>query len=267
MPVTMVLRPTPRSLLEPRATPMEQPPEVTTVVLATGGRAHGHPSASILNVLPCDIFDHVLSGLACEGSFTALLTVSHTCRTIRAAAETVLRAVSPSDLVLAMDQLPLDTRSVVEVRAAHSLRRGSLTHDATAILLDRANTMLLSSQPGSWRISSAADGDDPGQDFAYGLRRFESVPCSTAKFGAGDVRAKASTTVSKWYEEHCPDLPLQLDLPCVIVGPPRFLTLAGSTKQCRQYVSSVPMELCHVVVGPTNGLIGALLPGYASESQ
>ena len=127
--------------------------------------------------------------------------------------------------------------------------------------------MLLLSQPGHWRVASAADGEDPGQDFAHELRRIEAVPCSTATFCNGDARAKTSVAVGTWYAEHYPRLPLTLDLPCVVVGPPRFLMLAGSTKQCRQYASSVPMELCRIVAGPTEGLIGALLPGYRSDAM
>jgi len=117
-------------------------------------------------------------------------------------------------------------------------------------------------------LSDASNGGDKSRDNYFRLIGFDIVPVMSARFGHSESRQGRKGSIAEWYAEHCPDFPLNRSfLPCLMAGPPRYLSLAGSARENRHFVSRVPMELCHIVsdldeTKPGYKLLATLLPGY-----
>lgn len=113
--------------------------------------------------------------------------------------------------------------------------------DTAAALYKLANSTISQVSPDAWVLSREAVGMDEGNDLSFELRGFDDRPLYERP------------EVVEWYATHLPHRPLHVlaaHLPCVLAGPPRYLSLAGSPRQQRK-TRKVPMELCRIVRAPS----------------
>jgi len=154
-----------------------------------------------------------------------------------------------------------------EAAAALVLQSKSIPQDDgwAAAFYKLANSTISQVSPSlgaiGWVLTREVDGADGGHDLSFELRGFDDRPlCKRPE-------------VVEWHAAHLPDRPLlATHLPCVLAGPPRYLSLAGSLRQQRK-TTRVPMELCRIIRAPTSGacchgvaLITALIERSRSAS-
>ena len=196
-------------------------------------------SCAMLDICTDDALLSIIDSLAADGDIASICAVRSTCRRLVSQARSVLVNIPLTARVQALvqDALPTELVETAEKQAAAGVVRGTLRPELTEAVLQLANQRVQSS--GAWTLSSEPIAADVGHDLSFTLRGFDSVPLSQRE------------DVVSWHAEHTPNRPLRrLHLPCVLAGPPRYLSLAGSERD-RRKVRRVPSEMCRVLKRPS----------------
>lgn len=202
--------------------------------------------------LPFDVIQNIMEMLHADGDLCSLLAVRSVGTIMARAARSELAQFTSDERAAAViaGALPTLLRSTAERQAAQALVRNKLTHDVTVSLLQYANRSIELVRAGSrlglgWKLNEWHPDHDPHDDNAFELIGFQTIPATEA------VHRLSGEPVLDWYTEQWPLRPLKRrHLPCVLAGPPRYMTLAGS-KRDQKSVRHIPMELCRLVSSPT----------------
>jgi len=203
--------------------------------------------------LPYDVIQNIMEMLHADGDLSSLLAVRSVGTIMASAARSELAQFTPDERAAAViaGALPTHLRSTAERQAAQALVRNKLTDDVAVSLLQYANRSIELIRAGSalglgWKLNEWHPDHDPHDDNAFQLIGFETIPATEA------VHVLSREPVLKWYTEQWPLRPLKhYHLPCVLAGPPRYMTRAGS-KRDQKSVRHIPMELCRLVSSPTS---------------
>ena len=211
-----------------------------------------------LQCLPNDVIGYIMATLHADGDLCSLLAVRSVDHHLARAARFELAAFTYDERAAAViaGTLPMHLRLMAERHAAHLLVRNELTDDMAVSLLRHANRsveLIRAGLMGSrWKLNEWLQNDDPHDDHAFELRGFQTISAAEAR-----VPGSSQEPVLSWYTEHWPLRPFKRPhLPCVLAGPPRYMTLAGSQRD-QNRVRHIPMELCRLVSSPDADHVGS----------
>jgi hypothetical protein len=200
---------------------------------------HAARSCPMLDVCMDDALMSIFDILGAEGEIASICAIRGTCRRLMPLAREALVSIPLAGRVQALlqDSLPPELIDSVEKQAAAGVVRGTLRPELAEAVVALANERVELS--GAWTLSSEPIAADVGHDLSFTFRGFDTAPLSQRP------------DIVSWHAEHTPNRPLRrLHLPCVLAGPPRYLSLAGSERE-RRKVRRVPCEMCRVLRRPS----------------